>query len=179
MQNPELGGTTTVSYTHLGHRRKAPDMSQQAGHKGIGFRGQLPLSVGIVEHVLSIPEQRHIDMHTGTTDAEDGLGHKRSVQTVALSQHLDSQLERHDVVRRAQGVVIFEVDLMLTGGRLVVRCLHLKAKLLQCQADLPAGGLAVIQRAQIEIAGLVIGLGGGLALLVGLEQEELALGRCV
>lgn len=33
----------------------------------------------------------------------------------------------------------------------------------------------MIQGAQVEVARLVVGLGGGLALLVGLEQEELRL----
>ena len=36
--------------------------------------------------------------------------------------------------------------------------------------------MAVIQGAQVEVARLVVGLGGGLALVVGLEQEELRLG---
>ena len=37
----------------------------------------------------------------------------------------------------------------------------------------------MVQRAKVEVPGLVVGLGGGLALLVGLEQEELALGTYI
>jgi hypothetical protein len=37
----------------------------------------------------------------------------------------------------------------------------------------------VIQRTKVEIAGLIVGLGGGLALIIGLEQEELGLGSHV
>lgn len=41
--------------------------------------------------------------------------------------------------------------------------------------DLPAGGFTVIQRTQVEITRLVIGLGGGFALVIGLEQEKFRL----
>ena len=61
----------------------------------------------------------------------------------------------------------------------MVAGLDLIAHLLQRQADLPPGGLPVIQGAQVEIARLVVGAGGGLALLIGLEQEELRLGAHV
>ena len=62
---------------------------------------------------------------------------------------------------------------MLAPGALMVAGLDLKAHLLQIQADLPAGALTVVQGAQVEVARLVVGLGGGLALVVGLEQEML------
>ena len=68
---------------------------------------------------------------------------------------------------------------MLAGGVLVVAGLDLEAHFLQVQADLPAGGLAVVQGAQVEVARLVVGLGGGQTVLVGLEEEELALGAHV
>ena len=57
----------------------------------------------------------------------------------------------------------------------MVTGLNLKAHVLQAQADLPAGALAVVQGAQVEIAGLVGGLGGGVAVIVRLEQEKLQL----
>lgn len=53
--------------------------------------------------------------------------------------------------------------------------LDLKPHLLQAQADLPAGALPVVQGTQVEIARLVAGLGGGFAVLVGLEEEKLQL----
>ena len=64
---------------------------------------------------------------------------------------------------------------MLTGGALVVRGFDLKAQGFQSQADLPAGVVTVVDGTQVEVAGLVAGFGGGLAVLVDLEQEELAL----
>ena len=112
-------------------------------------------------------------MHTGAGHAEDGLGHKGGVEAVALGQGLDRQLKGHDVVGGVEGLGVLEVDLMLALGALVVAGLDLKVHLLQGHADLPAGGLAVVQGAQVKVARLVVGLGGGLALVVGLEQEEL------
>ena len=57
--------------------------------------------------------------------------------------------------------------------------LNLISHLLQSQADAPTGGLAVIQGAQVEVARLVVGLGGGLALPIGLKQEKFRLGSHV
>ena len=106
---------------------------------------------------------------------EDGLGHKGGVQAILLGQGLDRQLEGHDVVRGAQGVGVLEVNLMLALGHLVVAGLDLKAHLLQGHADLPPGPLPVVQGAQVEVARLVVGPGGGLALVIGLEEEEFRL----
>ena len=78
-----------------------------------------------------------------------------------------------------EGLLILEVDLMLPLGALVVAGLDLKFHGFQRQADLPAGGLTVVQRTQIEVAGLVVGLGGGFALVIGLEQEEFRLGAYI
>ena len=114
-------------------------------------------------------------MHTGARYPEDRLGHEGGVEAVALGQGLDRQLKGHDVVGGVEGLGVLEVDLMLALGALVVAGLDLKVHLLQRHADLPPGGLPVIQGAQVEVARLVVGLGGGLALLVGLEQEELRL----
>ena len=62
---------------------------------------------------------------------------------------------------------------MLAGCHLVVAGLHRHAHLLQIQADLPAGPLPMVQRAQVKIAGLVGSPDGGLTVFIGLEQEEL------
>ena len=64
---------------------------------------------------------------------------------------------------------------MLAGCHLVVAGLHRHAHLLQIQADLPAGPLPMVQRAQVKVARLVPGAGGGPALLVGLKEEKLQL----
>ena len=64
---------------------------------------------------------------------------------------------------------------MLAPGALMVAGLDLKAHLLQIQADLPAGALTVVQGAQVEVARLVPGEGGGVALVVSLKEEELQL----
>ena len=101
------------------------------------------------------------------------------MQAVLLRQRLDGEFEGHDVVGGAEGVGVLEVDLVLAGGHLVVGGLNLKAHLFQRHADLAAGALAVVERAQVKVAGLVGGLRGRRALLVRLEEEELALGADV
>ena len=114
-------------------------------------------------------------MHTAAVDAEDGLGHKGGVQAVFLRQRLDGQLEGHDIVGRGQRLGVFEIDFVLTGGHLMVGGFNLKAHGFQRHADFAARALAMIQRAQVKVARFVVGCGGGFAVLIGLEQEKLAL----
>ena len=64
---------------------------------------------------------------------------------------------------------------MLGHGALVVAGLNFKPHLLQIQADLPAGGLAVVQGAQVKVRGLVFGVGGSPSILVGLKEEKFQL----
>ncbi|MPM01701.1 hypothetical protein SDC9_47941 [bioreactor metagenome] len=65
---------------------------------------------------------------------------------------------------------------MLTSCHLVVGGLDFKAHLLQRKAYFSAGALTVVQGAKIKIPGFIVGLGGRLAFLIGLEKEKLALG---
>ncbi len=64
---------------------------------------------------------------------------------------------------------------MLTAGQLVVGGLNLKAHVLQRQADVAPDALAAVDGGHVKIAGLIPGMGGGLAVLGQLEQEKLAL----
>lgn len=157
------------------NRRHALDVAEQARDEGVGLFGQALLPLRVVKHVPAVLEQGHIGVHTRARHAVDGLGHKGGVEAVLLGQELHRQLEGHDIVGGPEGVGVLEVDLVLAGGVFVVAGLNLKAHLLQGHTDLAPGPLAVIQGAQVEVAGLVVGLGGGLALVVGLKQEELGL----
>ena len=94
------------------------------------------------------------------------------MQTVFLRQRLDSQLEGHDVVGSGQGICVLEIDLMLSGGNLMMAGLNFEAHLFQCHADFAAGAFPVIQGTEIEIACLVGGCGGWPSVLIRLEQEE-------
>ena len=151
-------------------------MVEQAGDKGICLSGQALHALRIMEDVASVFEERHIDMHTGTGNSKNRLWHKGRMQTAAMGHGLDRQLEGHDVIRGTQGIGILKIDLVLAGSHFMVAGLDLKAHVLQSQADLPAGDLSGIHGAQIKIAGLIVGLGSGFAVLIGTEQEELRLG---
>ena len=150
-------------------------MVQQARNKVISVGGQLPVARLVEEYVFAVLEQGHIGVHAAAVDAEDGLGHKGGVQAVFLRQRLDGQLEGHDIVGRGQRLGVFEIDFVLTGGHLMVGGFNLKAHGFQRHADFAARALAMIQRAQVKVARFVVGCGGGFAVLIGLEQEKLAL----
>ena len=150
-------------------------MGQQAGNEAVRLLGQAPGILRIAEHVLPVPEQGHVGVHARAVDAEDGLGHEGGVQAVFLARVLTASLKVMILSARAQGVGVFEVDLMLALSHLMVAGLDLKAHLLQGHADLPPGALPVVQRTQVEVARLVVGPGGGLAVVIGLEEEKLRL----
>ena len=172
-----VAGHQPLVGVHQGIRQgtEALGVFQQTCDELIGQGGELTGGVFIKEHVLSVLEQGHVDVHAVAGGAVDGLGHERGVKAVLLRQSLHRQLEGHDDVGGVEGIGVLEVDFVLAGGHLVMAGLHLNAHVLQRQADLPAGALAVVQRAQVEVAGLIGGLGGGIAVVIGLEQEELRL----
>ena len=114
-------------------------------------------------------------MHARAIDAKDGLGHEGGVQPVGAGDGLDHQFKGHDAVGSGQGVAKAEVNLMLGLGHLVMGGLDLKAHLFQRQAHVAPGILAAIQGRHVKVAGLVMGEGGGLAVLVQVEKEEFAL----
>ena len=150
-------------------------MLQKAGNKGVGQGGELLFPLLVKKDIFSVPEQGHVDVHAGACQPEQRLGHEGGVESVLLGKALHRQLEGHNLVRTVQGFIVLEVDLMLALGALMVAGLDLKAHLFQIQADLPAGALTVVQGAQIEVARLVPGEGGGVALVVSLKEEELQL----
>ena len=82
----------------VGDGGHAADMGQGAGDEVQGVFGEAVQAVLVVEDIGTVLEEGHIDMHAGTVDAEDRLGHEGRVQAVALGNGLDDQLEGHDVV---------------------------------------------------------------------------------
>ena len=70
---------------------------------------------------------------------------------------------------------IAEVNLMLARRHLVVRRLHLEAHELEAIDDDTADLLALVHRAEVEVAGEVVRAGGGRAVGRLLEEEELRL----
>ena len=148
---------------------------QDAGDEAVGFLGEAPLPLGIEEDVLAVLTEGHVHVHAAAVDAEDGLGHEGGVEAVGLGDGLHRHAEGADVVRGGEGIGVFEVDLVLALGHLVVARLNLKAHLLQHEADLPPHVAAVVDGGHVEVAGGVSGPGGGEPLLVGLEEEELHL----
>ena len=83
-------------------------------------------------------------MHAGTVDAELGLRHKSSVQTVASCDGAHRHLEGHDIVRSMQRLIVSEIDLMLRRSHLMMGCLDDKSHVLQVHYDVTAGILTEI-----------------------------------
>ena len=115
-------------------------------------------------------------MHTRAAFTENRLRHKGCVKTVAVCKVFNNKLERHNIVRRAQNLVILEVDLMLTLCVFVVGRLNFKAHAFKRQADVLAAVLTLVNGAEVKVAAPVVAVGGGSALFVRAEKEKFALG---
>ena len=72
-------------------------------------------------------EQGLVGVHAGTVDAEHRLGHEGGVQAKLSGDRTDNPFEGDGIVGGGQGVGIFEVDLMLPFGDLMMGGLDLKA----------------------------------------------------
>ena len=149
-------------------------MLEQSGDEAVGFAGEFALAVFVEENIFSILKEGHIRVHAGSVHPEDRLWHEGGVQAVALGDGFDGELEGHDVVGGGEGVGVFEINFVLAGGDFVVAGFDLKAHGFQRDADLAACSFAVVERAEIEIAGFVAGLGGWASVFVGVEEEKFA-----
>ncbi len=70
-------------------------------------------------------------MHPISRRVPERLGHKRGMKAVFLGQGLDRKLERHDIVGSGKGIRIFQINLMLPCGGLMVAGLHRDPHFLQ------------------------------------------------
>ena len=159
----------------IGDRRHAAHMAQQSRDKAVRLPGKLLHSVRIEKDILPVLKQRHIRMHAAAVDAVDRLRHERGMEAAHLRNRLDRHAERHDIVRRAEGVGIAEVDFVLSLGNLVVARLDLEPELLEHQADLAPHVPAAVDGRHIEVPRRIRGARRGTALVVRLKQEKLHL----
>ena len=95
-------------------------MLHDTANKIIGFFTQAHFSIRIVENIMSVFGQGHIDMHSGTINPVFRLRHKACKQTVPLGNCLNRQFECHDIICRLQCLIILKVNLMLCGCYLMV-----------------------------------------------------------
>ena len=116
---------------HVGQQARSDEM--------VGFLGELPVAVGVIEHVFPVFEQGHVGVHAGACGAIDGLGHEGGVEAVGIGDLLHRLLKGDDIVRSGEGLGVLEVNLMLVSGTLVVGGFDFKPQGLQGQADLPGG----------------------------------------
>src|SRR5690606_27247599 len=119
--------------------------------------GPQPIAAGLVGgRLLSVLEHAHVAVHARAVDAVDRLGHEGRVQAVVQGYALDHGPEREDVVGRRDGRCVLEVDLVLTGGDLVVRRLDLETHGDERVDHVAAGVLAAVHRREVEVAGRVV-----------------------
>ena len=107
-------------YQRIGDGTESLHMVQKTRDELVGQRRQLSGIVLVIKGVFAVPEQRHVHMHAAAGCAIDGLGHKRGMEAVLLSQRLDGQLEGHDIVGGMKCLLILEINLMLCRSNLMM-----------------------------------------------------------
>ncbi len=93
----------------------------------IGGLAELQGTVFIKKSIGTVRiKQGLVCVHTGTIDSKNRLGHKGGMEAVLCRDGTDYPFECHRIVRRFQSVSIFEVNLMLAFGYLMMGSLDLK-----------------------------------------------------
>ena len=135
-------------------------MFDDAGHEGTEF----VFPVHGVDH--------DVDVHAVAAVLFEGLRREVRVEAVTHGDRLDDGAQGNGVLGGSQRVGIPEVDLVLSGARLVVRRLRHDAHIGQREADLTTDVLAFVFRSDVEVTGFIEGFLRGSPLVVGLEQIE-------
>ena len=154
-------------------------MRQQSGNVGQGRVGQLLLTLRIEEGVLAGLRQRHVAVHAGAVLAEDWLRHEGCVHPVLCRDGAHDITERGQVVGACQCIGVTKADLVLADRDLVVRDLNVEAQLHERVFDGATDVLALVDRTDIEVPGLIVRIDGWRAVSSTIEDEELSLGANV
>ena len=159
----------------IGNRCDAAHVLQDATDEIACDLGQTFWICRVMKHIDAVLEQRHIRVQARSTDFGDWFGHEGRVHAIAPGDCLDSLLESHQAISCSDCLVEAKVNFMLAGGNLMMRGFDFKAHFLQSQDNFPPDILALTERFEIEIGTGVIGLGGRVALVIGVEQEKFTL----
>src|SRR6184192_2768740 len=163
-------------HERVGHGAEAARVLQQPRHVLNRGRRELPLPGGIVEGVLPALEEGLVRVHPGAVLAKDRLGHEGGKEPVAVGDVADDEPERRQVVRGLEGDRVAEIDFVLPRCDFVVTRLDLEPHRHQVPDDEAPDLLGPVHRGLIEVATVIMGVGGGLAARVELEDEELRFG---
>ena len=150
-------------------------MLQQSGHELVSDTAQALLSVRVLKHIFASLEQRHVDVHARSCHSEKRLRHEGGVEAMFTGDCFDDKLECLDVVARPDGVRVFEIDLMLARGVLMVGSLDFEAERFQFEHDIPAAIFAKVGRRKVKVAAIVVQLEARFPVHVELEKEEFRL----
>ena len=129
-----------------------------------------------MKQVLAVFGDRDREMQAAARGVLERLGQEGRIQAARGGHGLDDPLEGHEIVRGLERLRGAEIDLVLAGALLMMRGLRLNVHLLERQADLTAHVFRLVERRDVEIFAVVVGDGGRVAVLVELEQVELARG---
>ena len=111
-------------------------------------------------------------MHSRTVCLHLRLWHKCRVQPVPFGDRFDHHLKSHQIIRRHKCFVIPEIDLMLSGGDLVMGGNDLKSHIFQRQDHISPGVFSQVKRTYIKISALLMGQRCGHPVFVRMKKEK-------
>mgnify|MGYP001086109461 CR=1 FL=1 len=149
------------------------DSAEDACDGMLRVKGQLPIL--LLEDVDAAALDGEVNMQPIAAFVAQRLGQERCAQPILVGNRAHGRLEGHGVIRRLERTRVLEINLVLPRSMLVVAAFRDDAHVFQRQANIPADVLALVQRRDVKIAAYVQRNAGRVAVLVGLEQVELAL----
>ena len=104
------------------------------------------------------------------------LRHERCIQAVLGCNRFHNGFIMHHVVCCGQRIATCEINFILSWPMLVTGGSRIQSHFFQRQADFPSGIFALVQRCNVQIAALVIGFSGRIALYISLKQIKFTAG---
>ncbi len=111
-------------------------------------------------------------MHARAIDPVNWFRHESGMQSKIQGNFSHYKAESNYIIRRIEGVAIFETNLMLTGGYFMMCRLNFKTNTFKYLNNSAAGFFASIYRSKVKIAAFIVSTRGNFALFSALEKEE-------
>ena len=110
----------------------------------------------IKECISFFSEERHVTVHTATSNTIFRFRHKCRIKTMFTSDCLNNQFENLDIITSLQNICILEVDLMLTNSHFVVRCFNIESHFCQHINDFTTCVICKVSWCKVKITTFIV-----------------------
>ena len=134
------------------------------------------LSVRVTEGIVAVfIKEGHICVHTRACNAENRLRHKGCIEIMKLGIFFYNVFKCHYFICNAENIAVFEINLVLTLGTLMVGGFNFKAHILKSYTHITSAVAAEVNVIKVKVACFVVSFGCRSAFVVRMEKEEFKL----